>query len=208
MGNPEKPSLLVVPGLTPPYAGVVDEIKREYSSNGAAFINRAKSTLEKENPSLAKTFGRFLEKSPIPEYSQKWALTYYEIFSRSGRKAGLPLAYFVSDKLLDATSRGIAQGAINSLEISSEAFSLYVEKMNNKRKEARLKDEETNPELKKFWQSVDEDVKKLIEEEYDYHDVVLAMVGVEEFQIILQENNEQYQLSDKYLKVNPLKDRI
>lgn len=194
----QKPSL-IIPGLTRPYGGVTDEIDQEYTSDPSAFLNKTRRVLLLENPSLGTIFERAVKISSIPEYSQKWALTYYEIFSRSGRKANLPLACFVDGKSVETISR------MERMRIDlSERYEDYV----NGFKKARLNDEEMSDELRKFWESVDKDTQKLEKRGYLKLEIDLAKMCLMALQIILQRNNSQYSLSAYYSKVNPLKGRM
>jgi len=63
-------------------------------------------------------------------------------------------------------------------------------------------------ELKKFWRSIDEDKEKLINEGRSELAVEDAKICLREFQLVLQENDNEYQLSEQYMHVDPLKGRI
>jgi len=202
--GPDAKSLLVVPRLAVPYEGVTDEIGKEYISNPSAFVSKVKKTLLQENPLLRETLFCSAMISPLPEYSEKWALTYYEIFSRSGRKAGLPLACFVNEKLWKTSTREMMRTMVDG----TSSLSKFVKRLDNKLENARLKDEEMSIELKKFWRSIDEDKEKLINEGRSELAVEDAKICLREFQLVLQENDNEYQLSEQYMHVDPLKGRI
>lgn len=198
LGVDQKPSL-IIPGLTRPYGGVTDEVDREYIYDPSAFLNKTRRVLLCENPSLGTIFERSVRTSPVPEYSQKWALIYYEIFSRSGRKANLPLACFVDGKSVET----IIRMEVIRL-VSSERREDYI----NGFKKARSNDEEMSDELRKFWENVDRDTQKLEERGYSELEIDLAKTCLMFFQIILQRNNSQYSVSAHYSKVNPLESQM
>jgi len=199
--NPDIRPSLVIPGLTPPYEGIMDEINQEHTSDPFAFLKKVKDTLSQENPSLEVFIKADRTISSIPEYSLKWALVYYEIFSRSGRKASLPLACFVDKKSL----RAMGELKIGMIYLIDKEH--CIEKIKDQIKKARLKDEEMSDELKKFWRSVDEDKKKL-REEYTEEEVESADACLLVFQEVLRAYDNQYDLSARYVNVNPLKDRL
>lgn len=203
--RPDAKSALVIPRLTSPYEGVYDEINRDYYSDPTAFLNKVEFNLSKENPALAELLPRYVDITTpeISNYSRKWVLIYYEMFSRSGRKAGFPLACFITTELLGTTVRQELNFLKSSLD-SLSAIRRENERSKNQSQNRRIRDEE-NVELRRFWKTVDEDVKTLSLGKYTREEAEGAKARLLFFQRVIQEHGNQYGLSALYMDRDPLK---
>lgn len=69
-----------------PYPGVAQEVLAESLIGTNRFIRRTYGNMHRENPTLAYLTTHWAHPSLDPNTSLKWALAYYEIYSRTARK--------------------------------------------------------------------------------------------------------------------------
>lgn len=150
--------------------------------------------MESENPNLVWLFG-FSFVPHNTDLSNKWTSIYYEIFAKSARKQNLPPMY-VSKKTVTTYQRLNQIQSGYSMDSSSDDNIL--EKMETKARKDRDLDE-LNPELSKFWRSVDSDIAREKEIGTDDREILLTLHRVRTMQELLRKQESEYLVTGQYM---------
>ena len=144
---------LVLPTLLPPQKGAFEDTSDAYGINPETFRIAMQYRLETENPALLRFFEDDVP-TINPERAFRWLYVYYGMFERAARNQNmLPL------NVTDRTARSYV--AIQVLrddndDLPSDEVIGQVEAEWQRRRE---RDRAFSPELAKFWDGVEADIK-------------------------------------------------
>lgn len=135
--------------LPQPYEGVTQEVFFDLLSDRANFVKKALTNLLDENPQIAKLIIQNCISSPDPENSLNFALSYYEIFSRSARKNGQKLLIVTEDTF--QADIGVQQRDLESIMHSPTDISKYLQEQEKQKQQQISNEINQNDELGEFW---------------------------------------------------------
>lgn len=135
--------------LPQPYKGVTEEVFSDLLSDRANFVKKAFTNLLDENPQIAKLIIKDCITSLDPESSLNFALSYYEIFSRSARKNGQRLLMVTEDTFQSDIS--VQQRDLESIMNSPTDISNYFEEQEKQKQQQISNEINQNAELGEFW---------------------------------------------------------
>lgn len=186
---------LILPTLQAPVEGDFEAVYMDYLSDPERFKVALQYRLSTDNPELATYF----IDSPAtvnPNLANKWLYIYYAMFERAAKRDGLP-PLRVSSRVVDTYNRLGLLNAENCFE--TEAEEAFMDKIKADWKKRRERDRKFSPELVKFWNSVDEDVRQMHEEDPDYelYDIgdILPVISL---QTLFQNQQDEFSLIERY----------
>ncbi|GEM_PF-3605033 len=160
-----------LPRLPIPYEGVADEIINEITlddhQSKLKFSLKVVEKLPDENPNLTQLIGMCANESSVPNISLGITFGYYEIFSRSATRLGVPMlrVYLEAKRALLQEQSRIWSKA-EKLETPEDLLIAQQQIMTNLESDVG-QDRQKSPELDKYWKFVDK-TKEVVRERFPW----------------------------------------
>jgi hypothetical protein len=186
---------LVLPSLLPPNEGAFDDSYFDYLNDPERFKVAMQFRIGNDNPELLTYFEDHLM-TFNPNLATKWLCVYYAMFEKSAQKAGLP-PLRVSERIVSTYQRLTLLTTDNGFETGKEEETMRRIQADWERRKER--DKAFSPELVKFWNSVDGDIKRMNEEDEAYNMFSVGdILPVISLQTLLQNQQDEFTLIGRF----------
>jgi len=184
---------LVLPTLLPPQDGAFEDTSDAYGINPEKFRVAMQHRMETENPALLRFFEDH-HSVMRPQRALQWLCVYYGMFEKAARdQAMLPL------NVTDRTARSYSAIQVLRGVTDTLSYKEIIEQVEAEWQRRRERDKAFSPELTKFWDAVETDIKTAEAEGESEVCTFADLVPVTAVQALLQRQQDEYSLVGAYL---------
>lgn len=183
---------IIIPTLIAPIDGDFEDVYAQYLNNPEVFKTIQLHKLKTDNPEIETLFtDSFSLLSPNPDMASKWVHVYYGMFDKAARRIGLP-PLMISEK---TTLEAIKINNFKSITaIANHTAEDFIDTATKDFETRKQRDAQLSPELAKFWQSVENDLNRLDEEDENYtlEESLIDLYPVMYVQALLQRQQDEF----------------